>query len=126
LNVEFYKIYNQILNNKPIQLESVTPYSEYLTWLEKKDLEESRQYWKQVLQDYEGISSLPKASSAANNSYKYEQINLKIDLKQTDDLKNLASKCSVTLNSIIQTVWGILLGRYNGRKDVVFGGVVSG
>ncbi|WP_298510513.1 non-ribosomal peptide synthetase [uncultured Kordia sp.] len=126
LNTEFYQIYNLLLNNKPIQLERVTPYSEYLHWLEKKDLEGSRQYWKQTLQDYEGIVSLPKIATGNKEGYKYKQIDLKIDVEQTDNIRKLAATCKVTLNSIIQTVWGILLGKYNGRKDVVFGGVVSG
>jgi non-ribosomal peptide synthetase component F len=38
----------------------------------------------------------------------------------------LAIKNQVTLNTVVQTVWGILLGKYVGRSDVVFGAVVSG
>ncbi|MDP1513505.1 condensation domain-containing protein, partial [Paenibacillus ottowii] len=32
----------------------------------------------------------------------------------------------VTINTLIQTVWGVLLQKYNNSSDVVFGSVVSG
>ncbi|MEK5322606.1 condensation domain-containing protein [Paenibacillus sp. FSL L8-0644] len=32
----------------------------------------------------------------------------------------------MTLNTLLQTAWGLLLQKYNGSDDAVFGGVVSG
>ena len=44
----------------------------------------------------------------------------------TARLEELAKRYRVTLNTVMQTLWGIVLGRYNGTQDVVFGSVVSG
>ena len=41
-------------------------------------------------------------------------------------LQGLSEQYGVTLNTILQTAWGLLLGRYNDSEDVVFGSVVSG
>src|SRR5690606_34034107 len=41
-------------------------------------------------------------------------------------LTHISSKYSITLNTIIQTIWGILLGKYNHKKDIIFGSIVSG
>ncbi|HLP60851.1 MAG TPA: amino acid adenylation domain-containing protein, partial [Candidatus Deferrimicrobium sp.] len=41
-------------------------------------------------------------------------------------LHKLAAANHVTLNTVAQTLWGIILGKYNGKEDVVFGAVVSG
>jgi amino acid adenylation domain-containing protein len=38
----------------------------------------------------------------------------------------MAGRNNVTLNTMIQALWGIVLGKYNNRRDVVFGTVVSG
>ena len=44
----------------------------------------------------------------------------------TDGLKGLARERNLTLNTIIQGLWAILLGRLTSRDDVVFGITVSG
>src|SRR5262249_51171144 len=43
-----------------------------------------------------------------------------------DALRQGAAAMQVTVNSLVQASWGILLGRYNDRQDVVFGTIVSG
>ena len=49
-----------------------------------------------------------------------------LDKGMTDRLRQLAEANQVTLNIVIQSIWGILLQRYNDTDDVVFGAVVSG
>ena len=44
----------------------------------------------------------------------------------TATLTQRARDNGVTLNTIVQAVWGILLGRLTGRDDVVFGITVAG
>ncbi|MCP4146880.1 MAG: AMP-binding protein, partial [bacterium] len=41
-------------------------------------------------------------------------------------LNTLAQENGTTLNLVVQTIWGMLLMRYNNSRDVVFGAVVSG
>ncbi|MFM6280885.1 MAG: condensation domain-containing protein, partial [Dolichospermum sp.] len=41
-------------------------------------------------------------------------------------LKNLAQENYLTLFTLIQAAWGILLSRYSGEADVVFGATISG
>jgi amino acid adenylation domain-containing protein len=41
----------------------------------------------------------------------------------TDDLRRLASSLDVTLNTLVQAAWAILLSRYSGEDDVSFGTV---
>jgi non-ribosomal peptide synthetase component F len=44
----------------------------------------------------------------------------------TVELQQLARREQLTLNTIVQGAWGLLLSRYSGAEDVVFGTVVSG
>ncbi|WP_141695411.1 condensation domain-containing protein, partial [Paenibacillus polymyxa] len=44
----------------------------------------------------------------------------------TAGIQRIAKRYQVTINMLMQTVWGILLQKYNGTDDVVFGSVVSG
>jgi amino acid adenylation domain-containing protein len=44
----------------------------------------------------------------------------------TGDLQRLCAQHGLTLNTLVQGIWALLLGRYAGRTDVVLGSVVSG
>jgi amino acid adenylation domain-containing protein/non-ribosomal peptide synthase protein (TIGR01720 family) len=125
---DFFEIYNSYLQHRPYQLPGVKPFSTYIQWLEQRDRETSKNYWYTYLYGYDEIASIPGKKITKNQEkvYKNESVSLSLDRLKTNALMELASRNHVTLNTIIQTVWGILLGRYNGKQDVVFGTVVSG
>ncbi|HLP58795.1 MAG TPA: amino acid adenylation domain-containing protein, partial [Candidatus Deferrimicrobium sp.] len=129
LNTEFFEIYASYLENRPYRLPGVKPYRTYIRWLEKQDKEESARYWEKYLESYEEQTGIPipwTKISKAGNRYRNETVSIVFDMKKTAALNRLAAGNHVTLNTVTQTLWGILLGKYNGKEDVVFGAVVSG
>src|SRR4029078_7905958 len=54
------------------------------------------------------------------------QIELSLGTARSADIHRTARELALTLNTVMQTVWGILLGRLSGRDDVVFGVTVAG
>ncbi|MBC9915692.1 condensation domain-containing protein, partial [Chitinophaga varians] len=46
--------------------------------------------------------------------------------ERTAQLTQLSRSLGVTLNTLLQTAWGVLLMKYGNTDDVVFGSVVSG
>ena len=54
------------------------------------------------------------------------QIELSLGGALSAALNRTAREHAVTLNTVLQTAWGILLGRLTGRDDVVFGVTVAG
>ena len=44
----------------------------------------------------------------------------------TRDLETLGHEHQLTMNTLLQGAWGLLLSRHSGRDDVLFGGTVSG
>jgi bacitracin synthase 3 len=137
---EFFEIYNSYLQNRPYKLSAVKPFRAYIQWLEKKDKDESQQYWGKYLQGYEQLAEIPKINlhghyrcqqgepgqRGQGHCYKNERFAFHLEKEETLRLKELAWKNNVTLNTVIQGIWGILLAKYNDRQDVVFGAVVSG
>src|SRR5207248_692577 len=55
-----------------------------------------------------------------------EQLLLDVGEDLAAALSRQARQSGVTINTLIQAAWGILLGRLTGRDDVVFGITVSG
>ncbi|NJD03238.1 MAG: AMP-binding protein, partial [Ruminiclostridium sp.] len=124
---EFFTIYQSLKENKPLKLEAVYPYSSYIKWLVKQDKEEAALYWKEYLKDYQQQAVLPKQGGmAVKKGYKREKISFVIDEELTKGLEAVAKENHVTLGTTFQTIWGILLQKYNNTDDVVFGSVVSG
>lgn len=126
---ELFSLYGCLKRQETPALAPAQPYSDYIKWLEKQDKEKALTYWQELLGDYEQEASLPrrKAPSAVHAGH-YEQAELRFSfgLELSRKLQELASSCQITLNSLFQTLWGVLLQRYNHLEDVVFGSVVSG
>ncbi|MBE5097613.1 condensation domain-containing protein, partial [Bacillus thuringiensis] len=124
---EIFETYYAIQEQREPELSIVTPYSDYIEWLEVQDYEESSKYWNNYLEGYEGQTLLPKVTSGRDNE-SYASGNLVWNLGQelTEQLKQVAKSNQVTLNTLMQTAWSVLLQRYNNSTDVVFGSVVSG
>ena len=128
LNSEFFEIYTGYFENRPYRLPSVKPYRRYIQWLEKQDKQESARYWENYLDSFDEQTGVPKTEISMEGKGRYMEgtVSLELDLEKTAVLNRLAAGNHVTLNTIIQTLWGLLLGKYNGKEDVVFGAVVSG
>jgi amino acid adenylation domain-containing protein/non-ribosomal peptide synthase protein (TIGR01720 family) len=126
---EFLDIYRHLRENKPYHLPAVIKYKTYIQWLEKQDKEKSGAYWSGYLQGYEEIAAIPGMNgypAEKREIYKNENVVLSLEVEKTRELNRLATRNQVTLNTVIHAVWGIILGKYTGKQDVVFGAVVSG
>ncbi|MCE7996681.1 MAG: non-ribosomal peptide synthase/polyketide synthase [Roseivirga sp.] len=111
-----------------LSLPETEPFSKYIAWIEKRDKKESLNYWQNYLEGYQNSVSLPKIEQLPNQDQPYElrSEELKIDKELTAALQAASGKYGVTVNTIVQCAWGMLLGRYGNFDDVVFGSVVSG
>ncbi|NIM18027.1 MAG: amino acid adenylation domain-containing protein [Candidatus Aminicenantes bacterium] len=125
---DFFEIYNSYLEGRAYRLPPVKQFRHYLEWLERQDKEAGLAFWKKYLEGYEQPVGLPKPLDRLrdDNNYKLEEHLLTIDEKQVSGLNNIAGQNQVTLNTVFQALWGILLQKYNNSDDVVFGAVVSG
>lgn len=123
---EFIHTYHSLLNDIPLSLGPVYPYSDYINWLEKQDRAEAISYWQEYVAGYEQLATIPKERKGQGVEYKTELFEFCFDQAMTSGLEQLAKQYQTTLNSVFQTIWGILLARYNRANDVVFGAVVSG
>ncbi|MCP4151600.1 MAG: amino acid adenylation domain-containing protein [bacterium] len=122
---EILSYYGRFLRGETVILSDSAPYSDYIRWLEKQDKDTGLDYWRNYLEDYETPAILPKTGSGAGNTVQAE-LTFQIPRELGSCLKGIAHDNQVTLNSIFQLAWGILLQNYNKTSDVIFGSVVSG
>lgn len=99
----------------------------YYQWLSRRNRPEGLKFWREYLDGYERTAVLPQTGQPVDgNGYQVGEYQLKIGEALTRRLTEAAARSQLTLNSVLQTIWGVLLQVYNNTDDVVFGVVVSG
>nr|APD71884.1 non-ribosomal peptide synthetase 6 [Streptomyces sp.] len=104
-------------------LPRVTPYRDYLGWLAVQDRAAAELAWREALDGLEEPTLLAPPGSEPAVAERLE-VDLPADF--TAGLTAAGRRLGVTLNTLVQTAWGVLLGRLTGRDDVTFGATVSG
>ncbi|WP_121605185.1 non-ribosomal peptide synthetase [Virgibacillus sp. Bac332] len=122
---ELFQIYRSLREGNVLIANDSLPYSDYIDWLNKQDKKEAMDYWKDLLSGYEDLVGLPSRDNNEDSMELKESL-MSLDKSMTEKLFHLTKKYEVTLNSIVQGIWAILLQKYNNKDDIVFGTVVSG
>ncbi len=104
-------------------LPAVTPYREYLKWLTSRDQEAAEKEWRRALEGVQEPTYLIPGGRAFGRP---KEIWRTLPADLTARLNHMARSRGVTLNTVVQGAWAIVLGRLTRRHDVVFGATVSG
>lgn len=105
-------------------LPPVRPYRDYLAWLGTRDREAAMAAWRAALSGIDSPTILWPDLPAATERPAEVAITAPADL--TSRLNAMARRVGVTMNTVVQGCWGMLLGRLTGTTDVAFGSTVSG
>ncbi|NEW06399.1 amino acid adenylation domain-containing protein [Paenibacillus sp. SYP-B3998] len=124
---ELFEGYFAIQEQRKPEKKQLIPYKQYIEWLERQDNEKALKYWSNYLEGYDEQTTLPKEHTITKREeYRSEHLIFTLSKQLTGQMAQVASQNQVTLNTFMQTLWAILLQKYNGSEDVVFGSVVSG
>jgi non-ribosomal peptide synthetase component F len=124
---EFFEHYAALLRGGSPPAEPAPPYGDYIRWLEQRDRRATIDYWRTYLQGYDRPALLPRVSTEEKTgTFDARTLALPIEPQTLVGLKRFAADRQVTLNTVVQTAWAVVLGRFSGADDVVFGATVSG
>ncbi|WP_139277853.1 amino acid adenylation domain-containing protein, partial [Rhodococcus marinonascens] len=110
----------------PSPLPHVRGYHDYLAWRKHRDQDASREVWVRVLAGVEGPTLLAPGDRGRQLSTTAQEWVFDLDVDRTTSLREVARSRGLTLNTLVQGSWGIVLGMLTGRDDVLFGATVSG
>ena len=96
-------------------------YADIVRQLSQRDSDEARQQWQACLREVRPTLLYPQAADSAVHE---QRITLDATLER--DLYALCRARGLTLNSVMQGLWGLMLSVASGQQDVVFGAPVSG
>ena len=119
---EIYESYETGNENWPEEV----PYSNYLKWLENDEHEEKcYEYWNKYLEEAPQTFEFPEKKDVVKG-YAPAAYTFQITEDKFCNLKAAASNAHVTVNAVIQSLWGILLCKYSNSNEAVWGSVTSG
>ncbi|EJL20546.1 amino acid adenylation enzyme/thioester reductase family protein,thioester reductase-like protein [Brevibacillus sp. BC25] len=126
---EVFAAYNMLCKGQPVQLPPVKSYRDYIVWLKKQDLKQAEAFWRTYLQGFTETTPL-SFGRAYKNPYldqkNYRELDLTVSEPISKSLQTLARQHRLTVNTIVQGAWALLLNRYSGQDDIIFGATVSG
>ena len=95
-------------------------YRDYLAWLNGRDSAQAEAFWRETLRGCEQDA----AGTPAGRGY----VSRTSTLSPTDTarLRECARANRVSLNTVVQAAWALVLSRYLRKTDVLFGALVSG
>ncbi|GAB3440152.1 amino acid adenylation domain-containing protein [Actinophytocola sediminis] len=104
--------------------EPLDHYPDYLAWLAAKP--DSAEVWRAALSGVDGPTLLADPAAPTTAGEPARLLPLDIPDALASRLTDLARASEVTLNTVIQLAWAVVLGRATGSTDVLFGATVSG
>ena len=124
---EVFACYLAFSGGEEVQLAAARPYREYIAWLQGQDLDKAQRYWRERLAGLSGATQLQidrgtKKDEGAGQYAQRRQV-FSIELSR---LEAFARQQQLTLNTLVLGAWALVLSRYSGSADVVFGVTVAG
>ena len=123
---EVFALYETLRRSQDISLEPPRPYRDYIVWLKQQNLAEAETFWQKTLQGFAAPTPLVVDRGLDGQDEQYADQEIRLPANETAELRALARQHQLTLNTLVQGAWSLLLSRYSGEKDVVFGATVSG
>lgn len=117
--------YEALCNGQVVSLPHCCSYAEYIAWLQQQDLSQAEAFWHKMLQGFTAPTQL-RVSSSSNETTGYNEQSLKLSPATTAALQSLARQHKLTVNTLVQGAWAILLSRYSGEEDILFGATSAG
>jgi amino acid adenylation domain-containing protein len=103
-------------------------FRDYVDWLGRQDETAARLYWRGALSGFTAPNRLPFDREPARGYRPTASGVVRADLPEglSGRLATCARDNGMTLNTLLQGAWAILLSRHVGASDVCFGATVSG
>ncbi|MFL9458803.1 amino acid adenylation domain-containing protein [Tolypothrix bouteillei VB521301_2] len=125
---DLFAFYQAICDGESVSLPATVNYRNYIAWLQRQDLNSAKEFWQQKLLGFSAPTPLrvDKPLSQRQQCSRYDEQHVYLSTLATSQALDFVKQHQLTLNNLVQVSWGLLLSRYSGETDVVFGATLSG
>ena len=124
---EVLAVYESQIAGRPAPPAAAGRYRDYIAWLQRQDLRAAEAFWRRTLEGFSSPSLLvADGRSTIHQTVSKRSQRGRLDPSLTETLQQLGREHSLTLNTWVVGAWALVMAHATGKRDVLFGAVVSG
>ena len=123
---EIFALYEKLAQGQDAQLPAVRQFRDYIAWVQAQDRQKAEDFWRKKMAGFLAPTPLVVDSKKEQPGVAYAKERFVFSESVSEKTQQFAKNNQVTLNTIFQGAWALLLAKYNAEDDVVFGSTVSG
>ena len=120
---EVFEAYQELKQGGISDRPSPHPYRKYIDWISTQDFAAADVFWRDQLKGFSTPTPLTvdRRAPLPTQVRPHGEVWQHLDSRTTLGLHRLATDQGLSINSIVMGAWAILLHRYCGEEDIVFG-----
>lgn len=124
---EFRGIYSALQTGAKLPAPNPFSYRDYVRWIGRQDKEKSGKFWEEYLAGMSRMTVIPgRKITLPEQKYQSEELYWQMPEEMSGKLDQLARGNGVTMHSVFEGIWSVILKRLNNSNDLLFGTIVSG
>ncbi len=126
---EFLEHYRSFESGQMKITSETDHYTDFIHFLDQGDKYKEWSFWKAYLKDIDQRANIPfldYGQKTSRGDGDYQHTHLSIDEEFTKEITSYARSGSITVNTLMQGIWALLLYKYKNSATVTFGVTVSG
>jgi amino acid adenylation domain-containing protein len=124
---DLFRHYEPYRQGREPRIERPRRYRDYIAWLLQQDAGEAEELWRRELAGLTAPTPLPEDHGEREGiAPASADLSLSLGEQATAALQGLARGGLLTVNTLVQGAWALLLSRSSGERRVLFGATVSG
>ncbi|HEV2855402.1 MAG TPA: amino acid adenylation domain-containing protein [Thermoanaerobaculia bacterium] len=120
---DVFLLYEAALRGQDVDLPPVRPYRDYILWLQKQDMGRAEAFWRETLAGFRAPTPIGTDLGGESTYARHFE---RLSPELTAALQELARRNQLTVSTLLQGAWALLLSRYSGHEEVLFGATSSG
>ncbi|WP_437287305.1 amino acid adenylation domain-containing protein [Sorangium sp. So ce406] len=130
LVMDFLAHYEALVRGDASRPPPARPYRDYIDWLGRRDAQAAEAFWRGALEGFGaptplGVEERSEGAAAADHG-EIDDVTVRLGAAPSAALRALVQRHRLTLNTIVQGAWALLLSHYSGEPEVLFGVTVAG
>jgi amino acid adenylation domain-containing protein/non-ribosomal peptide synthase protein (TIGR01720 family) len=124
-----FTLYETFRRGETGTLGPAPQYRDYIAWLERQDPARAEAFWRARLAGAAVPTPVPLDDPQAEGgraAADFQDVEIDLPPALADALGSLAREGGLTLNTLVQGAWALLLARWSGQRDVIFGAIAAG
>lgn len=121
---ELFDIVETLRAGSSASLPAPIEFRRYIEWLETKHAREwsdDAPFWRNKLAGFDEALTLDVEPPSAPSTEPGRSVEKYLSFEASELVRRVARDAGVTMNTIAQLAWSLVLARYTGESDVVFG-----